>query len=88
MAIHSPNTGIVDWRRVAQSFGKDFSDNGGTIITGFQVTLWMSLIFKLRQKLPHIYYHFLPLHNVHTQHFTLQVNNFKLAGGELLSCKH
>ena len=39
MAIHSPNTGIVDWARVARSFGKDFEQSGGKIITGFQVSV-------------------------------------------------
>lgn len=38
MAIHSPNTGIVDFRRVAKSFGEDFREMGGTIVTGFQVS--------------------------------------------------
>ena len=37
MAIHSPNTGVVDFGKVARSFGKDFKDKGGTIFTGFQV---------------------------------------------------
>ncbi|KAL5268897.1 hypothetical protein ACHWQZ_G002656 [Mnemiopsis leidyi] len=36
-AIHSPNTGIVDWRRVACSYGDDFRANGGTILTGHEV---------------------------------------------------
>lgn len=37
MALHSPNTGIVDWGMVARSFGEDFKQNGGKIITGFEV---------------------------------------------------
>lgn len=37
MAIHSPNTGIVDWGRVARSYGEDFKLNGGKIFTGFEV---------------------------------------------------
>lgn len=39
MAIHSPNTGIVDFGKVAKSFGKDFRAMGGTIVTGFQVNI-------------------------------------------------
>ena len=38
MAIHSPNTGIVDYRSVALSFAKDFRQAGGTIVTGFEVS--------------------------------------------------
>lgn len=38
MAIHSPHTGIVDWGAVARSFGEDFKENGGKIITGFKVS--------------------------------------------------
>ncbi|XP_063683872.1 L-2-hydroxyglutarate dehydrogenase, mitochondrial-like [Bolinopsis microptera] len=37
MAIHSPNTGIVDWKRVACSYGDDFMAGGGTILTGREV---------------------------------------------------
>ena len=37
MAIHSPNTGIVDWGLVAESYGEDFRESGGRIITGFEV---------------------------------------------------
>ena len=36
-AIHSPNTGIVDWKRVACSYGDDFKAGGGTILTGYEV---------------------------------------------------
>ena len=38
MAIHSPNTGIVDYRSVALSFAEDFCQAGGTIVTGFEVS--------------------------------------------------
>eukprot|EP00062_Callorhinchus_milii_P004248 gi/632942411/ref/XP_007886399.1/ PREDICTED: L-2-hydroxyglutarate dehydrogenase, mitochondrial [Callorhinchus milii] len=38
MAVDSPNTGIVDWRRVALSYAKDFCDAGGTVQTQFEVT--------------------------------------------------
>ena len=37
MAIHSPNTGIVDWSQVAQSYAEDFKEAGGTIFTGSKV---------------------------------------------------
>jgi len=36
-AIHSPHTGIVDWRVVAVSYGEDFTQSGGDIYSGFQV---------------------------------------------------
>jgi len=36
-AIHSPHTGIVDWRVVALSYGEDFKQGGGDIFAGFQV---------------------------------------------------
>jgi len=36
-AIHSPNTGIVDWKRVARAYGTDFESAGGTIICGEEV---------------------------------------------------
>ena len=38
MAIHSPNTGVVDYRSVALSFAEDFRQAGGTIVTGFEVS--------------------------------------------------
>lgn len=34
-AIWSPNTAIVDWRKVALSYGDDFELNGGTVIKEF-----------------------------------------------------
>ncbi|XP_063958022.1 L-2-hydroxyglutarate dehydrogenase, mitochondrial-like [Lytechinus pictus] len=37
-AIHSPNTGIVDWGQVAQYYGKNFERLGGSIFTNFEVT--------------------------------------------------
>ena len=36
-AIHSPHTGIVDWRVVALAYGEDFKQAGGKIYTGFRV---------------------------------------------------
>jgi len=36
-AIHSPHTGIVDWRVVALSYGEDFKQSGGDIFAGFLV---------------------------------------------------
>ncbi|XP_060684445.1 L-2-hydroxyglutarate dehydrogenase, mitochondrial [Hemiscyllium ocellatum] len=38
LALDSPNTGIVDWREVALSYGKDFCEMGGTVKTQFEVT--------------------------------------------------
>ncbi|NXO04018.1 L2HDH protein, partial [Rhinopomastus cyanomelas] len=38
MALDSPNTGIVDYKQVAQSYAKDFQEAGGTILTDFEVT--------------------------------------------------
>lgn len=35
-AIHSPNTGIVDWGYVARHFGKMYEKNGGKIILNFE----------------------------------------------------
>ena len=37
VAIHSPNTGIVDWRQVAMFYGKDFQEMGGQVYTNFEV---------------------------------------------------
>lgn len=36
-AIHSPNTGIVDWKQVACSYGTDFQSLGGVILTDHDV---------------------------------------------------
>ena len=36
-AIHSPHTGIVDWRVVAIAYGEDFKQSGGDVYEGFQV---------------------------------------------------
>jgi len=36
-AIHSPHTGIVDWRVVALAYGEDFKQAGGDIYAGFHV---------------------------------------------------
>ena len=46
MAIHSPNTGIVDWKRVACSYGDDFMAGGGTILTGREVCLFYYKLFR------------------------------------------
>ena len=35
-AIHSPHTGIVDFKEVAVSFGQEFKRLGGTIFLGFE----------------------------------------------------
>lgn len=37
MAIDSPYTGIVDWRIVALSYGQDFEEAGGRVVTEFEV---------------------------------------------------
>lgn len=37
MALDSPYTGIVDWRMVALSYGSDFQEAGGTVVTEFEV---------------------------------------------------
>ena len=36
-AIHSPHTGIVDWRAVALAYAEDFKQAGGDVYAGFQV---------------------------------------------------
>jgi len=36
-ALWSPHTGIVDWGEVARHYGKVFKQNGGQILTGFEV---------------------------------------------------
>uniref|UniRef100_A0A673N386 L-2-hydroxyglutarate dehydrogenase, mitochondrial n=1 Tax=Sinocyclocheilus rhinocerous TaxID=307959 RepID=A0A673N386_9TELE len=38
MALDSPNTGIVDWQLVALTYGKDFQEAGGTVITDFEAS--------------------------------------------------
>jgi len=38
-AIYSPETGIVDWAKVARSYARDFETAGGRVFTGFQVQL-------------------------------------------------
>jgi L-2-hydroxyglutarate oxidase len=37
-ALHSPHTGIADFKAVARSFARDLEDSGGTITTGCAVT--------------------------------------------------
>ncbi len=37
-AIYSPNTGIVDWGRVNESYADDVREAGGEILTGHEVT--------------------------------------------------
>lgn len=41
-AIHSPNTGIVDWGFVAKHFGRTFQQNGGKIILNFEADRFVS----------------------------------------------
>jgi L-2-hydroxyglutarate oxidase LhgO len=36
-AIHSPNTGIIDYRKVAQAYAEDIERCGGEIVTGCKV---------------------------------------------------
>lgn len=36
-ALHSPQTGIIDYVLVTQHYGKDFQQNGGDIHLGFEV---------------------------------------------------
>lgn len=38
MAIHSPNTGIVDFSVVSASYAEDLCERGGEVITDFEVT--------------------------------------------------
>ncbi|XP_012672571.2 L-2-hydroxyglutarate dehydrogenase, mitochondrial [Clupea harengus] len=38
MALDSPYTGIVDWRRVGLRYGKDFEEAGGILTTEFEAT--------------------------------------------------
>ena len=38
MAIHSPNTGIVDFAAVTHSYSEDLYDRGGEVITDYEVT--------------------------------------------------
>lgn len=37
MALDSPYTGIVDWRMVAFSYGEDFAEAGGKVVTEYEV---------------------------------------------------
>ncbi|KAL5008019.1 hypothetical protein ScPMuIL_013600 [Solemya velum] len=37
-AVHSPHTGIIDYREVTQSYGKTFKQHGGQIYTQFEVS--------------------------------------------------
>lgn len=37
MAIDSPYTGIIDWRMMALSYGQDFEEAGGRVVTEFEV---------------------------------------------------
>lgn len=38
MALDSPYTGIVDWRKVALRYGLDFEEAGGAVLTECEVT--------------------------------------------------
>jgi len=70
MAIHSPNTGIVDWAQVARSYGKDLRDNEGRIITGFEV----------RHCNVNYTYKFLFVHYIFF--ICIKVDKFELIGGK------
>lgn len=37
MAIHSPNTGIVDYAEVTKSYAEDFKQVGGKVFTNSEV---------------------------------------------------
>ena len=37
-ALHSPNTGIVDFARVSESYARDFMESGGELVLGSAVT--------------------------------------------------
>ena len=37
-ALHSPNTGIIDFAQVAAAYANRFRDNGGEVLTGARVT--------------------------------------------------
>ena len=37
-AVHSPHTGIIDYKVVAQSYGETFEKHGGSVITDFPVS--------------------------------------------------
>lgn len=37
LALHSPNTGIVDYAMLTRSYAEDFKDSGGHIYTGYEV---------------------------------------------------
>ena len=37
MAIHSPNTGIVDYAQVTRSYAEDFKQTGGEVYTSSEV---------------------------------------------------
>lgn len=47
VALHSANTGIVDYGVVTKSFGKVFQGHGGVIINNFEVYLSLTVIFKI-----------------------------------------
>lgn len=37
-AVHSPHTGIIDYKLVTQSYGDTFEKHGGTVYTDFPVS--------------------------------------------------
>lgn len=47
VALHSANTGIVDYGVVTKSFGKVFQGHGGVIINNFEVHLSLTVTFKI-----------------------------------------
>ncbi|XP_062325146.1 L-2-hydroxyglutarate dehydrogenase, mitochondrial [Osmerus eperlanus] len=38
MALDSPYTGIVDWRLVSLTYGRDFQEAGGTVVTKYEAS--------------------------------------------------
>ena len=38
MALDSPYTGIVDWRLVSLTYGRDFQEAGGTVVTEYEAS--------------------------------------------------
>ncbi|KAJ7988730.1 hypothetical protein DPEC_G00312260 [Dallia pectoralis] len=38
MALESPHTGIVDWRRVSLAYADDFQEAGGTVVTEYEAS--------------------------------------------------
>lgn len=49
-AIWSPNTGIVDWGRVNQSYAEDFARGGGQVLTSFEVAKFTTSLETLEKQ--------------------------------------